>query len=253
MVSLGAIFGSFGGVLVSRFFSGQSVVSPGSHCDYCSHQLRWFENLPVISFLIQQGRCRNCKHPIDVMQLHCEIITAILFMGISFLDVYTVEKIVLLVIAVASYPLALIDYRSFQLPDRIVLPLITFTGLAFLWTIVYVAWSQDSLVSLSVIIPALIPFLYLLIFIFSRGYFGLGDVKLSVVLSLGAGFVDWQRAISSNIIAFYVAGSYATYLILKGNRGKVIAFGPYMLLGFWLAILTPLSFSSWILRFWTID
>jgi prepilin signal peptidase PulO-like enzyme (type II secretory pathway) len=91
---------------------------------------------------------------------------------------------------------------------------------------------------------------YISLYFLSRRNFGLGDVKLSLPLAIALVTIDTKMAISSNIIAFYLAGFYALYKYFKGARRTYIAFGPFMLIGFWTATLLPLTISEKIVNLW---
>ncbi len=74
---LGACLGSFYNVCIYRYISGQSIVAPGSHCPKCSHVLSWWENIPIFSYLILKGRCKNCGEKISIRYLIVELISAL--------------------------------------------------------------------------------------------------------------------------------------------------------------------------------
>ena len=76
---LGSIMGSFYHVLANRLSKEQSIIYPPSHCEKCNHQLKWFELIPIISYIIQGGKCRQCKTKISISYLLMEICTGILF------------------------------------------------------------------------------------------------------------------------------------------------------------------------------
>src|SRR5687768_13805457 len=76
---LGACIGSFLNVVIYRLPLGQSVVSPPSRCPNCSYRLKWYDNLPIIGWVLLGGRCRQCKNPISIQYPIVELITAVLF------------------------------------------------------------------------------------------------------------------------------------------------------------------------------
>ena len=75
----GAVMGSFFHVVASRLSEGQSIVSPSSHCPKCNHYLKWYENIPIFSYLFLKGRCSKCKTKIPISYLIVEIITGVLY------------------------------------------------------------------------------------------------------------------------------------------------------------------------------
>ena len=76
---LGAILGSFYHVLATRLAEEKSIIYPPSHCPDCKHRLKWYELIPIVSYIIQGGKCRKCKKVIPISYLLMEIVTGILF------------------------------------------------------------------------------------------------------------------------------------------------------------------------------
>ncbi len=77
---LGLVFGSFLNVCIARLPNHESIVRPGSHCPQCGHAIRWYDNIPVLSYLILRGKCRDCGHPISPVYPLIEVLTAILWL-----------------------------------------------------------------------------------------------------------------------------------------------------------------------------
>ena len=75
----GSIMGSFFYVMAVRVIKGESILRPRSHCEKCGHILKWYELIPIISFLIQGGKCRNCKTKLNIGYIFMEICTGVLF------------------------------------------------------------------------------------------------------------------------------------------------------------------------------
>src|SRR5262249_15233089 len=80
----GLVVGSFLNVVIARLPTGQSIVSPGSHCPKCGHVLAWYENIPLLSWLALRGRCRTCRAPISVRYPGVELLTGLLFAATAF-------------------------------------------------------------------------------------------------------------------------------------------------------------------------
>src|SRR5262245_18493153 len=78
---LGLVLGSFLNVVIARLPQDESLVRPGSKCPKCGHPLRWYENIPVVSWVIQGGKCRSCKAPISVRYLVVELLVGGLFLA----------------------------------------------------------------------------------------------------------------------------------------------------------------------------
>jgi len=123
--AVGAIIGSYVGVLVLRWPSGEPTVGGRSRCDSCERQLTWFDLVPLLSFLILRGRCRYCKAAIDPVQAIAEWSAAILC-GLAFYLLPLDSAAACALLFLLLLPLALLDARHFWLPDRLVIPLALF-------------------------------------------------------------------------------------------------------------------------------
>ena len=128
---LGAAIGSFLNVVIYRVPAGQSL-NGRSHCPTCDVQIRAKDNIPVLSWLLLKGRCRNCSSPIAAQYPLVEAFTAVAFTAIVLVNGLTVFTLVLLYFAAISIALFMIDLRTLRLPDSIVLPsvIVVAVGLA---------------------------------------------------------------------------------------------------------------------------
>lgn len=137
---LGLLLGSFLNVLISRLPARQSVVTPRSHCPYCGHTIRWYDNIPLLSFVLLRARCRDCHQPIPWRYPAVELLTAV-FLALLTLrfaplllspNLATRDLILLSILALATallglflLPLLVIDWQHHLLPD-----VLTLTGMA---------------------------------------------------------------------------------------------------------------------------
>ena len=76
---LGSVMGSFYHVIATRLSNGKSIIAPASHCEKCDHVLKWYELIPIVSYLIQGGKCRNCKTKLPISYFLMELCTGILY------------------------------------------------------------------------------------------------------------------------------------------------------------------------------
>ncbi|MBX5484684.1 MAG: prepilin peptidase, partial [Myxococcaceae bacterium] len=119
---LGLVLGSFLNVVIARVPHRQSIVSPRSRCPHCGHQLAWFENIPVVSWLALRGRCRSCKAPISPRYLVVEVLTALLFLACLRRFDWTYPLVPALMLVVLLVPLTFIDLEHWLLPFELTLP-----------------------------------------------------------------------------------------------------------------------------------
>lgn len=238
----GLLFGSFFNVVGIRVPGKQSIVTPRSACPVCGHPLGAKELIPVISFLVQKGRCRVCKSRISLTYPIIELLTGVLFAvaplfaGLSWELVVAWTLISLLMIIVVS------DLHYMIIPDKI---LLVFAGLFLLERFLLpssIPW-RDSLFG------ALTGFLLLLaIALASKGGMGGGDIKLFAVI----GFVIGVKLVllSFFLSTFYGAVFGVSALLLKiVKRRQPIPFGPFIAAGTLSAYFWGTEIISFYLHF----
>jgi leader peptidase (prepilin peptidase)/N-methyltransferase len=126
----GLIFGSFLNVCIVRVPRRESVITPGSHCPACGHSIRWYDNIPVLSYVLLRGRCRDCGQRISLLYPLVEILTAVVFLLEYWRYGLTIEFAKGLVFAMLMIILIFTDLRERRIPHRISVPGIAL-GLTF--------------------------------------------------------------------------------------------------------------------------
>ncbi len=259
--AFGLLIGSFLNVVVYRVPAKQSIVSPPSACPQCGKPIRRRDNIPVLSWLILRGKCRDCQAPISRRYPLVELTTGVSFAIVTGWFLLTqlpttawttvagsisavLALVAYLYLASVSIALVLIDIDTHTLPNRIVVPAYA-VGAVLLGTSGVLSGDFGSLASAAISAAALFLVYLALTLIYPRGM-GMGDVKLAGVLGLFLGFIGWQAAVVGAFAAFLLGGLFSLALLaLRKASGKTaIPFGPWMLLGAWLGIL----FGSDIMR-----
>lgn len=245
----GTLIGSFLNVVVYRVPAGLSLVRPASACPSCGGRIRAHDNIPVVSWLVLGGRCRDCRTRISVRYPMVELGTAVLFAVVAYAFLgplhvagrspftEALELLAYLWLAAVSIALALIDVETHRLPDRIVIP--TLVVMASLFTAAAAADGEwGRLLSAGVGAAALFAF-YLLLALVRPGGMGMGDVKLAAVLGLALGWSGWAALAVGAFAAFFLGGLFGVVLLAsrRVRRGAGIPFGPWMLAGAWIGIL----------------
>lgn len=234
---VGLAVGSFLNVVVWRVPRGESVVTPASACPRCGHAIRRRDNVPVLSWLVLRGRCRDCRAPIAARYPLVEASTGVLFALTAWWC--AAQDQVWLLPALAYFvamavALALIDVDVHRLPDAIVLP--SYVVVSALLALASWAPGQESdwgaLLQALLAGVALLAFYFVVKVVYPAGM-GLGDVKLAGVLGLYLGWVGWGAVLIGWFAAFVFGGVYAIALVVAGRagRGSGIPFGPWMLVG----------------------
>ena len=220
---IGAIFGSFYGVVGTRLPENKSIVKPGSHCESCGHKLKWYENIPIISYILLGGLCKKCKKPIGSVYFLTELLSGALFalcykvFGLN-VDFYLSLIIVSLVIIIFVS-----DSKYMIINDS---PLVISAILIF-----FIKLYNDGVeVAFLSIFNGLVIFLVALLLlwfgylVFKQEALGGGDIKLSFVAGMLLGI---KFGIVYIILASFLAFPYAVYVTLK-NKDHMLPFGPFL-------------------------
>jgi leader peptidase (prepilin peptidase)/N-methyltransferase len=234
---LGLLIGSFLNVVVHRVPRGESVVSPPSACPSCHTAIRPRDNVPVAGWLLLKGRCRDCDAPISPRYPLVEAATAALFAVMALRFGLDWALPAYLYLAAVGLALALIDLDCKRLPDALTLP--SYPVAAVLLGAAALAGS-DSGDFLKALLGGLAMFAvyFALCFAYPAGM-GFGDVKLAGVLGMYTAWLGWGAWAVGLFLGFLLGGVFGIALIAsrKGGRKTAVPFGPFMLLGAFIAIL----------------
>jgi leader peptidase (prepilin peptidase)/N-methyltransferase len=242
---LGLLIGSFLNVVIHRVPLGESVIRPRSRCPQCGAELRERDNIPVLSWLLLRGRCRSCNAAISVRYPLVELGTGLLFAAVAWWCGLAWQLPAFLYLAAIAVALSAIDLDVKRLPDAIVLPsYVVALVLLLLPAVVEGRW-LDLLHGVLTGL-ALFAFYFLLAVIYPAGM-GFGDVKLSGVLGLYLGWVSWPLAILATFAAFLLGSVVGVVVIVRGKGGRKtkVPFGPFMLLGTFLALFFGQPVVDW--------
>ena len=233
----GLVFGSFLTVVISRLPEGESVIRPRSRCPRCGAEIRARDNVPILSYLLLRGRCRNCGQRVSPAYPLIEGATAILFTAAA-LALEPLERAILAAPFLGlMLALGVIDARHRIVPNRIVYPALVLSAVAIL-VLDLAGLEVDAVRGLVGLLVYSVP-LFLVALAVPRGM-GMGDVKLAgliglVLGSFGLAYVGVAAALG--IIGGGV-GALLALLVLGYGRRQQIAFGPFLAGGAVLAALT---------------
>jgi leader peptidase (prepilin peptidase) / N-methyltransferase len=225
----GAVIGSFLNVVAHRVPRGESLVSPGSHCPGCGAEVKPYDNIPVVSWLILRGRCRNCGMRISPRYPLVELATAIAFAAVVAVRGFDNDLVLELPFVAALIALAAIDFDYKLLPNKIVYPLAAYGVIATLLV------DQDDLVENLIAGAGAFLFLLVAVIAYPRGM-GMGDVKLAGAMGLYLGL----SVIPALLVAF-LSGSLVGIVIIAregaAGRKKAVPFGVFLALGGLVGVL----------------
>jgi len=218
---LGLIVGSFLNVVIFRMNTGKGL-GGRSMCLSCNNTLKWYELIPVVSFLIQKGHCRNCHSKISWQYPIVEFVTAILFASIVFNFSGPIHIILWLIIASLGMVIAVYDFHHRMIPVK---PLIALAV-------------ASLLVGFHIFAAIIVALPFLVLWFISLGkWIGFGDVELMAIIGLALGI---KAGFSAVILGFWIAClvilPIVFYLKRKGKKhDPEIPFGPFLLFGMYLA------------------
>ncbi len=242
---LGAMVGSFLNVCAWRLPKGRSLWTPGSACPACAHPIRWYDNVPILSFLFLQGRCRDCQAPIAWRYPIVELGAALLFaLAYSQIGLEWPLAFVLIFLSALTV-ITVIDLEHQLIPDRVTLPAIM-AGFAGSLLAGRPSW-LDSLLGILVgggIIYAIIRGSRLIL-----GVDGMGGGDVTLAAMIGA-FLGWKLLLLGLFLAVLVGAAVALALLAAGRKGgkDPIPFGPFLALGGAVSLFWGKEILQWYLR-----
>ena len=219
----GAVIGSFLNVVAHRVPLGESLVSPPSRCPECEAPVKPYDNVPVVSWLLLRGRCRNCGTRISPRYPLVELATALVFAAVVAVRGFDNDLVLELPFVAALIALAAIDFDHKLLPNKIVYPLAAYGVIATLLV------DRDDLVENLIAGAGAFAFLLLAVIAYPRGM-GMGDVKLAGAMGLYLGL-----SVIPALLTAFLTGSLVGIVIIAregaAGRKKAVPFGVFLALG----------------------
>ena len=253
---LGAAVGSFINLVIYRSTRNANWVWGNSKCDHCGKKLAWYDNIPLLSYLILRGRSRCCHKKLSIAHPAMELLMGSLFvwwyfMGAIFFKLTTQPLVVLqpvfwLLVGIILLGILMADWLYYIIPDTLVLSLL---GLAFIHRL-YLTWAgimQPQDLQLTLLATAGLTIFFALLFFLTRGQgFGFGDVKFALPMGL---ILGWPKLMVGVFLSF-IFGSLVGLILLglkKKKFGQVIPFGPFLVLGTFCGLLWGGEIWCWYL------
>jgi leader peptidase (prepilin peptidase)/N-methyltransferase len=256
----GAAVGSFLNVVIYRSLDDEptskkeSWVTGRSRCDECGHQIAWYDNIPLFSYLILRGKCRNCKSRISLAHPVIELLTGVLFVwwywgGAFFFQLtktpfQVLQPLFWLCVGMVLIMILLADFLYYIIPDTMVAIL---TILTVVYRVALVSYGEMRFIDLAWAIGATVVFasFFALLWLGTRGKgMGLGDAKLMIPLGL---LLGWPAILVGVFLAFLSGAATGVVLVILGKRklGQIIPFGPFLILGSFVALIWGDQLVSW--------
>ena len=240
---LGLVVGSFLNVCIYRLPRGQSVNWPGSRCTTCDRSLAWYENIPIVSWVVLRGRCRTCGERISVMYPIVEAITAAMFIAGYFIYGWTPLLAVRLAFTCAMIVLFVIDLQHYLLPNVITVPGIV---IGFALSLVLPPGWKASLIGL--IAGGGLLFAIAEAWYRFRGIEGLGMGDVKMLAMIGA-FLGWKLMLLTLVLASF-SGSIVGVIVMmlrKESLKYALPFGTFLAVGAMVAAAAGDRLVAWYL------
>ena len=229
---LGSIWGSFSNVCIKRLPRNLSI-SGRSYCLTCKKQIKWFDNIPILSFIFLKAKCRNCSAKIDNQYFLVELISAISFLIIVFFFGITLESLLLIILSIFFIIIYFIDLEHYIIPNELTYTLMVIGFLKTYFTDANSFMFPDYFQS---VIGGLMGFLIVwsIIFVYKKlkntEGMGLGDAKFLSALGFWFGWISLPFIL---IFSSVIALSFSIPSLIKKTKtmSTQIPFGPYLILG----------------------
>lgn len=241
----GLLIGSFLNVCIYRIPREESIVFPSSHCFSCGTNLKWYDLVPVLSYMVQKGKCRYCGEKFSSQYPIIELFNGVLYLLIYIKFDFTLEFFFYCILFSILMVVALIDLKHMIIPDVLILCIFI---LSILYKIAaYVLWMEPFNIVQSVGGLILSGLFFLLIIFLSKGGMGEGDVTLISSLGFILGIKDIFLTI---FLSFVVGAIISVFLLVTKIKGRKdpIPFGPFIIFSFFMVVFWGNQFVQWYLN-----
>lgn len=242
IILYGLIIGSFLNVLIYRIPREESIAWPGSHCPVCSHSLRWYDNIPLFSYLSLKGKCRYCGVAISSQYPLVETLNALLYIIIYYKFGLSANFVFYALISSILLAIVFIDLKEMIIPDSLVLSVLILSLIHK--SVNYFAYGISWDLASSFLGLFIAGGIFFAIVVLSRGGMGGGDVTLIAAL----GFILGFKYIILNIFLAFILGALISVFLLVTKlktRKDPIPFGPFIILGFFATVLWGQVIINW--------
>ena len=238
----GVVMGSFYHVVATRLSNDESIIFPRSHCPKCHHFLKWYENIPVFSYLFLRGKCSHCHSRIPISYLIVEVITGLLFMVCFHSFKFTLDLVVALIFVSTLIIVIVSDIEYMIILDEV----LAFGTLSIILIYIFGYGLETTAYHVYHGIGAFIAMYSIKILgdkAFKKESLGGGDIKLMFLFGLVIGF---PMAICSIFLATFIAFPISL-IILFSNKENIIPFGPFLSIAAILIFIVKLDLNDILL------
>ena len=238
----GLVVGSFLNVVIYRMRELNTILNTRSHCPECKKEIRWYDLIPFLSFILLKTRCRYCAKPISWQYPLVELGTGVIFVVLYFLYGFSWDLLFFAVMSAFLMVIFVYDFIHSIIPDEMLWP-------AVIISLVYLAFGGGLDVFKMALFGVLIAVGFLgIIYILGRGkWMGLGDVKLAVLLGL---ITPFPYIIITLFFAFIIGSLIGIIFLILGKKTmkSEIPFGPFLIIGLYISLFFGPVIINWYLN-----
>ena len=244
--ALGLAVGSFLNVCIHRLPRQESLASPGSRCPQCGAPLRWYDNIPLLSYIILGGRCRRCRAAISMMYPLVEFVTALVFLAAYFLFGPSPLLVARLVFACAMIVLFVVDLQHRILPNVITIPGIV---AGFVFSLFLPPGWLGSLIGIVAGGGVLLLMAEMYYRFRKEEGLGMGDVKM---LAMIGAFLGWKLMLVTLVLGSFLGSFIGIGMIAlkKGDMKYALPFGTFLAIGAIVASVSGDAILQWYAGFY---
>ena len=229
----GGIWGSFCNVYIYRLPNNESVIKGRSFCPSCKNQIKWYDNIPFLSFIFLRGKCRNCSNKISFQYFLVELLSGISFLAIFFLYGISITTLLLIILSIFFIIIFFIDLKHYIIPNELTFPLMVIGFIkSFDPNLNQTIFPNYINSLLGGIFGYLIIWLIILCYkkVRNKEGMGLGDAKLMAVVGFWFGWISIPFTIFiSSVVALVLV--IPSLLKKTKDMSAQIPFGPYIIIG----------------------
>ena len=235
----GIVIGSFLNVCIYRLPKKENIAKVRSHCMNCGYQLKWYDLVPVFSYLLLGGRCRKCKEKISIQYPVIEALNGVLYCIIFVEYGFSIETLLYALLFSALITLSVIDFRTYEIPLGINIFILAL-GL------VRVVTDYTNWLGYAIGLFCVSGFLYI-IYVATKGRgIGGGDIKLMAACGL---LIGWKLVILGFVLGCIIGSVIHIVRMKVSGEGHVLAMGPYLAVGVMISVLYGNQLINWYLSY----
>lgn len=229
---LGTVLASFIHVYVTRILNGESIIKPRSHCTNCNHALNWYELIPIISFILQKGRCRKCNAKIGIDSLISEIFLGTLFVVVYARYGFSYDTIIGFIISSMLLSIFISDFKEMIILDSTLIV----SGILY-YMVIFLSIGLKGLYKslLYGIFGFVLMFIVKVIGdkLFKKESLGGGDIKLAFIMG---SILPYNLFLIALMGGSFLAFPYAIVVTQK-TKSHELSFGPFLVMGLLVVFL----------------